>query len=135
MLEKSNTLLKEKFENIQKENNSITNKLMSQAKSLTNTNTINTNSGKNTGDFIANFNKINEANSSNGLKNRKPFPAFSEKSLSNKVKISQKKLSRDQINDLINEIYKSKENFDNQCIETNRPFETMEQHLYQFLNY
>ncbi len=36
--------------------------------------------------------------------------------------------------DVIEEIYESKTNFDKKCIEAKLPRETMEQHMYTFLN-
>ena len=48
--------------------------------------------------------------------------------------ISKKKLSREQLNEIIKNIYKSKLAFDQNCIELNKPLETMEQHMYQYLN-
>ena len=43
-------------------------------------------------------------------------------------------LSLKQLKDLISEIYESKSKFDEKCVENKMPRETMEQHMYTFLN-
>ena len=43
-------------------------------------------------------------------------------------------LSLKQLKDLITEIYESKSKFDEKCVESKMPRETMEQHMYTFLN-
>ena len=43
-------------------------------------------------------------------------------------------LSLKQLKDLITEIYESKSKFDEKCVENKMPRETMEQHMYTFLN-
>ena len=43
-------------------------------------------------------------------------------------------LSLKQLKDVIEEIYASKTKFDQRCVETHQPRETMEQHMYTFLN-
>lgn len=43
-------------------------------------------------------------------------------------------LTKKMMKDTIAEIYKSKESFDKKCVEAKMPKETMEQHMYTFLN-
>jgi hypothetical protein len=43
-------------------------------------------------------------------------------------------LTKKMMKDVIEEIYESKTNFDKKCIEAKLPRETMEQHMYTFLN-
>jgi hypothetical protein len=43
-------------------------------------------------------------------------------------------LTKKMMKDVIEEIYDSKTNFDKKCIEAKLPRETMEQHMYTFLN-
>jgi hypothetical protein len=51
------------------------------------------------------------------------------------MKCLKRKLTKDQLNDIIQKIYKSKTAYDQNCIELNKPLETMEQHMYQYLNH
>jgi len=51
-----------------------------------------------------------------------------------KPKPGGRELSQRQLNDFINELYASKEKFDIKCREAKLPRETMEQHLYTYLN-
>jgi hypothetical protein len=50
------------------------------------------------------------------------------------VIISTRVLTIKMLKDMINEIYQSKELYDRKCIENKMPKETMEQHMYSFLN-
>lgn len=43
-------------------------------------------------------------------------------------------LSQKQMREIIDEIYASKSKFDQKCAENKQPRETMEQHIYSFLN-
>jgi hypothetical protein len=51
-----------------------------------------------------------------------------------KPKPGGRELSQRQLNDFINELYASKEKFDAKCRDAKLPRETMEQHLYTYLN-
>ena len=55
-------------------------------------------------------------------------------SFNKQIIVSKKKLTREQLNEIIQNIYKSKITFDQNCIDLNKPLETMEQHMYQYLN-
>src|SRR3989338_10214371 len=50
------------------------------------------------------------------------------------VNVNTKSLTLRQLKDLIDEIYTSKQKFDEKCSESKLPRETMEQHLYTYLN-
>lgn len=50
------------------------------------------------------------------------------------VQATGKTLSVKQLKDVIEEIYQSKTKYDEKCVETHMPKETMEQHMYTFLN-
>jgi hypothetical protein len=48
---------------------------------------------------------------------------------------SNKVISKKLMKDTIEQMYESKINFDKKCFENKMPRETMEQHMYTFLNY
>lgn len=113
--EKSELLLK--IENLKNENNLLTNKLL-----------------KRTDDLIEEHknNDINFENSKNKITNLNS----SKKILINnsQIIICNRVLTNKMIKEIINEIYESKEIFDNKCNEMKLPKETMEQHMYYYLN-
>ena len=70
----------------------------------------------------------------NSINNRINLPNVSMTSFNKQIIISKRKLTRDQLNDIIQNIYKSKIAYDQNCIDLNKPLETMEQHMYRYLN-
>ena len=124
ILQNENKLLNQKYEYIKSENDEITSKILDKSKNLIETENNTLKKQKKS------QNKI-----TNPTKNYLTLPHVSLNSLNKQISISKKKLTREQLNLLIQEIYKSKLNYDQSCINLNKPFSTMEQHMYQFLNY
>ena len=70
----------------------------------------------------------------NSINNRINLPNVSMNSFNKQIIISKRKLTKEQLNDIIQDIYKSKIIYDQNCIDLNKPLETMEQYMYQYLN-
>ena len=133
VLENINTILNERIENIKEENNSLTVKLLEKPKKYINEGT--NKSGietimKNKNDK----NYLNKMNNNNTINSRINLPNMTKSCFNKQIIVSKKKLSREQLNEIIQNIYKSKISFDQNCIDLNKPLETMEQHMYQYLN-
>ena len=133
VLENINTILNERIENIKEENNSLTVKLLEKPKKYINEGT--NKSGietimKNKNDK----NYLNKMNNNNTINSRINLPNMTKSCFNKQIIVSKKKLSREQLNEIIQNIYKSKIAFDQNCIDLNKPLETMEQHMYQYLN-
>ena len=133
VLENINTILNERIENIKEENNSLTVKLLEKPKKYINEGT--NKSGietimKNKNDK----NYLNKMNNNNTINSRINLPNMTKSGFNKQIIVSKKKLSREQLNEIIQNIYKSKISFDQNCIDLNKPLETMEQHMYQYLN-
>ena len=133
VLENINTILNERIENIKEENNSLTVKLLEKPKKYINEGT--NKSGietimKNKNDK----NYLNNINNNNTINSRINLPNMTKSCFNKQIIVSKKKLSREQLNEIIQNIYKSKISFDQNCIDLNKPLETMEQHMYQYLN-
>ena len=133
VLENINTILNEKIEKIKKENDTMTMKLFERSKKFLNDSTIKSgletlmknNNDKNNNNKDNNFNTINS---------RINLPNMPKNCFNKQIIVSKKKLTREQLNELIQNIYKSKIAYDQNCIDLNKPLETMEQHMYQYLN-
>ena len=133
VLENINTILNEKIEKIKTENDTMTMKLFERSKKFLNDSTIKSgletlmknNNDKNNNNKDNNFNTINS---------RIYLPNMPKNSFNKQIIVSKKKLTREQINEIIQNIYKSKIAYDQNCIDLNKPLETMEQHMYQYLN-
>jgi len=79
-------------------------------------------------------NYLNKTNNNNTINSRINLPNMPKSSFNKQIIVSKKKLSREQLNEIIQNIYKSKIAYDQNCIDLNKPLETMEQHMYQYLN-
>ena len=133
VLENMNLILNEQIEKIKLENDTLTMKLLGKSKKYINDETIK--SGletimKNNNDK----NYLNKTNNNNTINSRINLPNMPKSSFNKQIIVSKKKLSREQLNDTIQNIYKSKIAYDQNCIDLNKPLETMEQHMYQYLN-
>ena len=133
VLENINTILNEKIEKIKTENDTMTMKLFERSKKFLNDSTIKSgletlmknNNDKNNNNKDNNFNTINS---------RINLPNMPKNCFNKQIIVTKKKLTREQLNELIQNIYKSKIAYDQNCIDLNKPLETMEQHMYQYLN-
>jgi hypothetical protein len=133
VLENINTILNEKIEKIKTENDALTMKLYERSKKFLNDSTIK--SGLET--LMKNKNDKNnncKDNNFNTINSRIYLPNMPKNSFNKQIIVSKKKLTREQINEIIQNIYKSKISYDQNCIDLNKPLETMEQHMYQYLN-
>ena len=133
VLENINTILNEKIEKIKTENDTLTMKLYERSKKFLNDSTIK--SGLET--LMKNKNDKNnncKDNNFNTINSRIYLPNMPKNSFNKQIIVSKKKLTREQINEIIQNIYKSKIAYDQNCIDLNKPLETMEQHMYQYLN-
>ena len=133
VLENMNLILNEQIEKIKLENDTLTLKLLGKSKKYINDETIK--SGletimKNNNDK----NYLNKTNNNNTINSRINLPNMPKSSFNKQIIVSKKKLSREQLNEIIQNIYKSKIAYDQNCIDLNKPLETMEQHMYQYLN-
>ena len=133
VLENMNNILNEKVEKIKTENDALTVKLFERSKKILNDSTIK--SGletlmKNKNDKDNNY----KDNNFNTINSRINLPNMPKNSFNKQIIVSKKKLTREQINEIIQNIYKSKIAYDQNCIDLNKPLETMEQHMYQYLN-
>ena len=133
VLENINTILNEKIEKIKAENDTMTMKLFERSKKFLNDSHIKSgletlmknNNDKNNNNKDNNFNTINS---------RINLPNMPKNCFNKQIIVSKKKLTREQLNEIIQNIYKSKIAYDQNCIDLNKPLETMEQHMYQYLN-
>ena len=133
VLENINTILNEQVEKIKLENESLTTKLLEKSKKYLNEGTIKSGMEtimKNNNDH----NYLNEKNNNYTINSRINLPNMPKNSFNKQIIVSKKKLTREQINEIIQNIYKSKISYDQNCIDLNKPLETMEQHMYQYLN-
>ena len=133
VLENINTILNEKIEKIKTENDTMTMKLFERSKKFLNDSTIKSgletlmknNNDKNNNNKDNNFNTINS---------RINLPNMPKNCFNKQIIVSKKKLTREQLNEIIQNIYKSKIAYDQNSLDLNKPLETMEQHMYQYLN-
>ena len=130
VLENMNTILNEKVEKIKIENDALTMKLFEKSKKFLNDITIK--SGLET--IMKNKNDKNNIYNYNTINSRINLPNMPKNSFNKQIIVSKKKLTREQLNEIIQNIYKSKIAYDQNCIDLNKPLETMEQHMYQYLN-
>ena len=135
VLENMNNILNEKLEKINLENEALTTKILERSKKCLNDNTIK--SGFET--IMKNKNDtnniyLNKDNNNFTINTRINLPNMPKNSFNKQIIVSKKKLTREQLNEIIQNIYKSKIAYDQNCIDLNKPLETMEQHMYQYLN-
>ena len=132
VLENINTILNEKIEKIKTENDTMTMKLFERSKKFLNDSTIK--SGLETLMKNNNDKNNNKDNNFNTINSRINLPNMPKNCFNKQIIVSKKKLTREQLNEIIQNIYKSKTAYDQNCIDLNKPLETMEQHMYQYLN-
>lgn len=131
-------MLREKVERLEKENKIMTEKLLENAKRMITSNNdgleelaskaiIGRDSMRS-----AKEDPVNESYAKSHLAARKENLNMS--SSSQPVLIGSRVLTVKMLKDVINEIYNSKMEYDKKCLEFKMPRETMEQHMYYFLN-
>lgn len=127
----------ERLENLEKENKLMTEKLIKNAKSMigsggANSALSNANSNNNLNNLDKSANEIN-SNRENLVNNE----TLNKGKINNNIIVGpngSRVLTVKMMKDIINEIYASKAEFDKKCLENKLPKETMEQHMYTFLN-
>lgn len=119
----------ERIENLEKENKIMTEKIIKNAKNMINVH----GSGHN---FNNNLDKNKEdQHNRDGIQH--PNESLNKGKLANNIIVGpngSRVLTVKMMKDIINEIYSSKAEFDKKCFENKLPRETMEQHMYTFLN-
>lgn len=137
----------EKIEMLEKENKIMTDKLLKNAKSLIGVSVGNMASG----DFetknkeenaerkdMNNTQNQNNAQNQNQIQNQHLInDTMNKGKITNNIIVGpngSRVLTVKMMKDIINEIYASKAEFDKKCLENKLPRETMEQHMYTFLN-
>jgi len=112
----------------------MTEKLIKNAKNMIGgTNTL---SGKDNNNFNNNFEKTNQEISNRDV-NLIQNETLNKGKIANNLIVGPngpRVLTIKMMKDIINEIYMSKAEFDKKCLENRLPKETMEQHMYSFLN-
>ena len=132
------TIYQTKIERLENENKMMTQKLLQNAKSIINQN-VNSNNMFNS---PSNMNiEISKHNSQTQLKKNKFTSSLTGSSPNNGVMINNNNQVNNRVftlkmmKDTIYEIYNSKVEFNKKCDENQQPRETMEQHMYTFLNH
>jgi hypothetical protein len=137
----------EKIEMLEKENKIMTEKLLKNARSLIGVSVGNIASGdfetknkeENVGGKDINLNQNNNQNQNN-IQNQNLHlinDTMNKGKITNNIIVGpngSRVLTVKMMKDIINEIYASKAEFDKKCLENKLPRETMEQHMYTFLN-
>ena len=137
--------LESKISQLEKENNLISEKLFSSAKSMMNNSTdkqfqiISQNSNNNliNNNNNINLNIINNNNINNNYKNyyeNVNNNSFNNNSLLQSSPVCNRVFTIKMMKEIINDIYNSKAEFDKKSDENKLPRETMEQHMYTYLN-
>ena len=132
-LEEENNLLREKLENLESENKLMIEKLFNSAQLLVNkgvnvvpkTITRNNNAYKNLN--FQNMNSLKKNSSTISINNNNN--TIQQTPYGNRV------FTLKMMKDVINDIYNSKVDFDKKCDNNQMPRETLEQHMYTYLNY
>ena len=132
-LEDENNLLREKLENLESENKLMIEKLFNSAQLLVNkgvnvlpkTITRNNNAYKNLN--FQNMNSLKKNSSTISINNNNN--TIQQTPYGNRV------FTLKMMKDVINDIYNSKVDFDKKCDNNQMPHETLEQHMYTYLNY
>ena len=141
--EEEKLFLLEKMDRLEKENKLITEKLLKNAREIINTNNISSiNQGMISQAISHNNSNININFGDKSLKEEQNSFHNSDNSII-KTKIGNniitgpvgsRVLTIKMMKDIINEIYSSKVDFDKKAFENRMPKETMEQHMYTYLN-
>jgi len=145
----------QKIEALEHENKIMTEKLIKSAKDMINySNNITASANKNSysargtvieeGMPMKEINNMNNNSNNNNMNSTNVNPIGTITESMNKTKIGNifnsisggsKVLTLKMMKDMIAEIYQSKEEYDKKCIDTKVPKETMEQHMYSYLNH
>ena len=136
MLNNENNLIQNKLKKLENENKLMTEKLIKNAReiytknkeNLTTSNSNNNNITTNNNNNINN-NDNTEENNINNINNNN-----NNTNSSNLLPITPRILTIKNTKDIMSEIYTSKSNYDKKCFENKLPRETMEQHMYTYLN-
>ena len=113
---------------LEKENKMMTEKLIKNAKSLIGVSVAQTTSGD--------FDKNKEDHAGKVI-NQNNNETINKGKIANNIIVGpngSRVLTGKMMKDIINEIYASKAEFDKKCLDSKLPKETMEQHMYTFLN-
>ena len=120
LLNNENNLINNKLKKLENENKLMTEKLIKNARDIFTKSKENNNS--------------NENNQNSNLNSTENNQNSAEISNSSNLPIAPRILTIKNTKDIMNEIYQSKSNYDKKCFENKLPRETMEQHMYTFLN-
>ena len=134
ILENDNNLLKEKYQKIKIENDALTSKIFEKSKTLTKDENLKKSFLEKKQKTLNDNNKNQLTENNNSINNRINLPNVSMNSFNKQIIITKRKLTKEQLNDIIQDIYKSKIIYDQNCIDLNKPLETMEQYMYKYLN-
>ena len=119
LLHNENNLINNKLKKLENENKLMTEKLIKNARDI----------------FTkSKENNQNENNQNSNLNSTENNQNSAEISNSSNLPIAPRILTIKNTKDIMNEIYQSKSNYDKKCFENKLPRETMEQHMYTFLN-
>ena len=132
-LEEENNLLKEKLENLESENKLMIEKLFNSAQLLVNKGvnvlpkTITRNNNT--------YNNLNFQNMNSLKKNSSTISINNNNNTIQQTPYGNRVFTLKMMKDVINDIYNSKVDFDKKCDNNQMPHETLEQHMYTYLNY
>lgn len=124
--------LLEKIERLERENKQMTDQLLKNAKNL-----LNKSSNAPLSESGVNLNNNQYNNNNNLNQSQLQNNDFNKSKVGGSVIVGpsgSRVLTIKMMKDIINEIYISKVEFDKKCIENKMPKETMEQHMYYYLN-
>ena len=138
LLETNNKLLEDKFDQINNENldmmQKIINKTNPKKKNLK-IEDLDTNTQTKSKKYSSQYNTTSPKNYNNSLnKNSKIISPIRQKNNTEITIKNYHNLSKDQLLNLIENIYRSKSICNFKCEQSKKPIETMEQHLYEYLN-
>jgi hypothetical protein len=132
--EDERNLLLDKIERLEMENKNMTEKIIKKAKDLSSdeyTREFNMNKSN----LVLNRSSVNIGASGSDLNNSKLLINKSFNGSSALIgPVGSRVLTKKMLLEIIDEIYTSKEHFDRKCLESKMPRETMEQHMYSYLN-
>ena len=133
------SFLLDKIDRLERENKQMTDQLLKNAKNLLNKSSSNNNNNFQSEERTNNYNNnLNNNNNNNFNNNQSQIQEnFNKSKVGNSVIVSpsgSRVLTIKMMKDIIQEIYLSKVEFDKKCLENKMPKETMEQHMYYYLN-
>lgn len=123
-------LLEEKISKLEKENKYMTEKLLRRTNEILEENRASE-------EQLNQLNNMNNSHNSIDYKNPNNYSKADDKSQifnNSQIIIGTRILTVKMLKDMIYEIYNSKESYDKKCNENRLPRETMEQHMYSYLN-